>query len=88
MLDWLLAYMEAPENRHKLVPTVLGIEEKVLAEYVAEFNRLELERDANLRTTTENNPLIQSMDASLEKVRNNTIQALKNVRAILFNWKK
>jgi len=67
VLDWLLAYMEAPENRHKLVPTILGIEEKVLMEYVSEFNSQQLERDANLRTSTENNPLIVSMDASLEK---------------------
>ncbi len=80
VLDWLLAYMEAPENRYKLVPTILGIDEKVLWGYVEQFNNLQLERDANLRTTTENNPLIRSMDASLEKVRNNTIQALKNVK--------
>ncbi|HEV3251334.1 MAG TPA: hypothetical protein VGZ71_10310, partial [Puia sp.] len=80
VLDWLLVYISAPENQHKLVPTVLGIEERVLADYVAEFNRVQLEREANLRTTTENNPLIRSMDASLEKVRSNAIQALKNVK--------
>ncbi len=80
VLDWLLNYIEAPENQHKLVPTMLGIQEKVLAEYVTQFNALQLERDANLRTTTENNPLIRGMDAALEKVRSNTIQALKNVK--------
>ena len=80
VLDWLVDYLNAPENRHKLVPTVLGIQEKVLEEYVSLYNTLQLEREANVRTTSENNPLILSMDASLEKMRNNTIQALKNVR--------
>ena len=42
--------------------------------------RLQLERDNNLKTTTENNPLIQAYDASLEKIRRDMSEALNNVK--------
>ncbi len=80
ILDWLIDYLNKPENTFKAVPTNLGIAEPTLLQLFSDYNRLVLQRDANLKTTPAENPLIKSMEAGLEKVRQNMVQALKNVR--------
>jgi capsular exopolysaccharide synthesis family protein len=47
---------------------------------MGEYNRLQLERDANLRTSTPQNQLILGMENSLDKIRRNIYQALLNVK--------
>jgi capsular exopolysaccharide synthesis family protein len=79
--DWLLDYIGKADNSYKLVPTDLGVAEPVLLAYIEEYNRLQLERETNLKTTTASNPMIAHIDASLDKVRQNMLQALRNVRA-------
>ncbi len=78
--DFLLKYVSDKKNMHELVPTNLGIEEPALLQLVAEYNRMQLERENNLRTTTLNNPLIVSLDNSLDKIRRDIYQALLNVK--------
>ena len=80
ILNWLLDYIGDKKNAFELVPTNLGIQEPALLPLMAEYNRLQLEREANLRTTPATNPLITGIEAALEKVRSNIYQALLNVR--------
>ncbi len=80
VVDYLTDYISNTENMYKIVPTDLGIEEPSLIQLSAEYNALLLQREANLKTTTPNNPMIQGFDVSLNKIRSNIIQALKNVR--------
>jgi len=80
ILDWLIDYIDKPENVFKAVPTNLGIQEPTLLQLFSEYNRIQLQREANLKTTTEENPMIKSMEAGLEKMRQNMVQALKNVK--------
>ena len=80
ILNWLIDYLNKPENTNKAVPTNLGIQEPTLLQLFSDYNKLVLQRDANLKTTTAENPLIKSMDAGLDKVRQNMVQALKNLR--------
>src|ERR1700754_560097 len=69
ILNWLLEYIGDKKNIYELVPTNLGIEEPALAQLIVEYNRLQLDRFNNLRTTPESNQLIQSMNNSLDKLR-------------------
>jgi tyrosine-protein kinase Etk/Wzc len=80
ILSFLLTYISDKKNEYELVPTVLGIEEPALLQLMAEYNKLQLERDANLKTTSANAPLIISMTSGLEKMRQNIYQALLNVQ--------
>jgi tyrosine-protein kinase Etk/Wzc len=81
IVDWLLDYIGKTDNTYRLVPTDLGVAEPVLMAYMEEYNRLQLERESNLKTAPSGNPLIAHIDASLDKVRQNMLQALRNVRA-------
>lgn len=80
VVDYLLQYISDKKNLHELVPTNLGIDEPALLQLVSEYNKLQLERDANIRTTPKENPLIVGMDNTLDKIRRNIYQALQNVR--------
>jgi tyrosine-protein kinase Etk/Wzc len=80
ILNWLIDYLNKPENTYKAVPTNLGIAEPTLLQLFSDYNKLVLQRDANLKTTPAENPLIKSMENTLDKVRQNMVQALKNVR--------
>jgi tyrosine-protein kinase Etk/Wzc len=80
VIDWLLDYIQNSKNIYSAVPTILGIEEPALLQLITEYNKVQLEREANLKTTSPNNPLIISLDSSLEKIRSNIHQALLNVK--------
>ena len=81
IVNWLLDYIGKNENAYRLVPTDLGIAEPVVLALIEDYNRGQLERESNLKTTTANNPLVTRIDASLDKVRQNMLQALRNVKA-------
>ena len=80
IINWLLNYIADKKHAFELVPTDLGIEEPALVPMVAEYNRLQLEREAALRTTPEANALVVGMEVSLEKIRKEIYQALLNVK--------
>jgi tyrosine-protein kinase Etk/Wzc len=80
VVDWLLSYIKDSKNEFNTVPTNLGIQEPALLQLVSEYNRLQLERDGNLKTTQPDNPLIVGLEGSIEKVRANIYQALLNVK--------
>jgi capsular exopolysaccharide synthesis family protein len=73
-------YLSGKENAYRLVPTSMGIDEPVLLQLVTEYNKAQLEREANLRTTTRENPSIKSADATLEKMRANIREALNSIK--------
>jgi capsular exopolysaccharide synthesis family protein len=62
------------------VGSVLGIEEPTLAFQISEFNKLQVERETLLKTTTRSNPMVVNMEAAIEKLRVDIIQNLRNVR--------
>lgn len=80
VVDYLLKYVADKKNIYELVPTNLGIEDAALLQLISEYNRMQLERAANLKTTPVGNPLIANIGNALEKVRSNIYQALVNVR--------
>jgi len=81
ILGYLLEYISDKKNLHELVPTNLGIEEPALTQLVFEYNRLTLDRETNVKTSQEANPLIVGMDDRLNKIRVQIYQALISVRA-------
>lgn len=80
VVDYLLKYISDKKNIYELVPTNLGIEDAALLQLITEYNRMQLERAANLKTTPAGNPMIANIGNALEKIRSNIYQALVNVR--------
>jgi tyrosine-protein kinase Etk/Wzc len=80
LADMLYDYIGGKDNVYRLVPTSMGIEEPVLLQFVTEYNRVQTEREATLRTSTRDNPSIKALDANLEKMRRDIREALQNVK--------
>lgn len=80
ILNYLMQYIQNPTNRNSLVPASLGIQEPVLAPMFSQYNALQLQRNNLLQTTGPANPAIATLDRSIEKLREQMVEALKNVQ--------
>lgn len=80
VIDYLLQYVQNPANRNSLVPASLGIQEPVLEPMFSQYNALQLQRNNLLQTTGSSNPAIATIDRSIEKLREQIPEALKNVK--------
>lgn len=79
-VNFLIRYLSDNSNPHRQVISLLGIEEPTLAVQIQEFNNLQVQRETLLRTTTAANPLVQNTDASIEKLRIDILQNLRNIK--------
>ena len=70
------------------MPVNLGIDEPVLLKLVQEYNTTQTLREAHLKTAPENNPLIISLNNTLEKNRHDIHEALLNVKQAYPVFKK
>lgn len=80
IVSYLSKYMSDPKNSYNMVPSNLGIEEPTLMVQLTEFNQLQLRRESLLKTTQPGNPLVQAAQTSIEKLRQDILENLKNVR--------
>jgi len=80
IVEYLSKYMSNPVNSDRLVPSNLGIEEPTLTAQVTEFNNLQLKKQTLLKTTQPGNPLVQNTETAIEKLRQDILENLKNVR--------
>jgi len=79
-VDNLIAYITDTRNPYRQVGSILGIEEPSLMYQMGEFNRLQVERETILKTTTRTNPMVVNLETAIEKLRIDILQNLKNVR--------
>jgi tyrosine-protein kinase Etk/Wzc len=80
LADNLIRYVSDDRNPYRQVGSTLGIDEPTLALQIGEFNKLQVERETMLKTTTRSNPMVVGMETAIEKLRVDILQNLRNVR--------
>jgi len=80
LVDNLIAYINDTRNPYRQVGTLLSVEEPTIAQQIAEFNKLQVQRATLLPTTPRSNPMIVALEAAIEKLRQDILQNLRNVR--------
>jgi capsular exopolysaccharide synthesis family protein len=78
--DQLIDYISSKKDPYRMVSSTLGIEEPSFAQQVIEFNRLQLERETALKTTTSANAMIRNLEAAIEKLRTDMLENLTHIR--------
>jgi tyrosine-protein kinase Etk/Wzc len=78
--DYLINYLSDKQNAYRIVPSSLGTNEPALLAQITEFNRLQLERETAVKTIPSGNQIIQNLETSIEKLRTDMVENLKNVR--------
>ncbi|MEP7279477.1 MAG: polysaccharide biosynthesis tyrosine autokinase [Bacteroidota bacterium] len=80
VLDLLSRYITSQENPYRTVTSTLGITEPTLLQQVTEYNKLQVERENVITTTPLKNPYIKSLETSIEKLRVDILENLRNIR--------
>ncbi|MEO9894571.1 polysaccharide biosynthesis tyrosine autokinase [Aurantibacter sp.] len=70
-------------NDESLVPSSLNIQDPTLSGLIAQFNAQQLERKNLLRSTPEDNPLVVNINRSLNNLRSDLLENLKNIKTSL-----
>jgi tyrosine-protein kinase Etk/Wzc len=83
VVEYLQDYITNGQNQFEVVPAVMGVQDPVLEGLISDYNKLQLNREAQLKTTTPNNLTVKVMESQLEKMRSNILENLKNVKATL-----
>jgi tyrosine-protein kinase Etk/Wzc len=79
VVEYLSKYVSDKKNPYRMVTSTLGLEEPALMGQIIEFNKLQLERETSIKTTTEFNPLIKNLETGIEKLRTDIQETLGNI---------
>jgi len=68
LLDYLKQYVENPDNRYKLIPANIGMDDKTSMQLIADYNQVVQERNRLMRNSSEEAPKIQALTITLESM--------------------
>ena len=83
LVEYIDEFLRDDTKRNSLIPSNIGLSDASLASGLAEYNALQLQRMRILRTATEDNPVIEQMNAQLASMRENIIETIGSVRESL-----
>ena len=83
LVDYVDEFLRDDTKRNSLIPANIGITDASLSSSLSEYNSILLQRMRILRTATEDNPVIEQMDAQLATIRQNIIETIGSVRESL-----
>lgn len=78
-------YVTSKSNERGVAPSVLAVSDPVLIGLVSKVTELELQRDQLSRTTTSNNPILQSVEAQIKATKESLSENIQNQKQILVN---
>lgn len=83
LVEYIDEFLRDETKRNSLIPSNIGLTDASLASGLSEYNALQLQRMRILRTATEDNPVIEQMNAQLQSMRQNIIETIGSVRESL-----
>lgn len=83
LVDYIDEFLRDETKRNSLIPANIGLSDPSLTSSMTEYNTLQLQRMRILRTATDNNPVIEQMNAQLASMRQNIIATIASVRESL-----
>ncbi len=83
LVDYIDEFLRDETKRNSLIPSNIGVSDASLAGALSEYNALQLQRMRILRTATDDNPVIEQMNAQLATMRQNMIATIGSVRESL-----
>ena len=83
LVEYIDEFLRDDTKRNSLIPSTIGVTDASLASGLSEYNALQLQRMRILRTATEDNPVIEQMNAQLASMRANIMETIGSVRESL-----
>ena len=76
MIDYVINYMQKPENMYSAIPIIEGLGDKAILAY----NQLALDRQRLLQTSEAGNPVLQLTEIQLREQRKMLLESIESIR--------
>ena len=80
LLDYLRQYVDNPDNRYKLIPANIGMNDQASTQLIANYNTAVQERNRLMRSASEQSPQVQQLTATLDELEVSIRQAFAQAR--------
>ena len=80
LLDYLQQYLDTPDNRYKLIPANIGMDDRASTQLMADYNKMVLERNRLMRSASEQSPQVKTLTTSLDDLEVSIRQAFAQAR--------
>lgn len=80
LVQFLAGYANNPDHAYEVLPVNVGLTDTGLTELINRYNEMLLERKRLLRTSSENNPVVVNLDASIRAMRSNVLTTINSVQ--------
>lgn len=87
-LNDLEKYIKNQSNNRGTTPATVGLNDPVLLSLITKMTQLEEQRAELARTTSEQNPLLQTIDNQIQTTKNNMIENVASMKAQLVSSQK
>lgn len=79
LVEFLRSYINDPGNAWEVIPSNVGLTDDNLSAQIDKYNQLLIERKRLLRTSSENNPAVVTLDESIRAMRANVVTTVESV---------
>lgn len=79
LVQFLKEYIDNPANQMEVIPANIGLTDNALATVISQYNEMLTERKRLLRTSSESNPAVVNLDASIQATRKNVQTSVSSV---------
>lgn len=79
LVQFLQNYINDPKNANEVIPANVGLQDNNLTNVINQYNELIIERNRLLRTSSENNPAVISLNAGIESMRTTVRTTVQSV---------
>ena len=83
LVEYIDEFLRDETKRNSLIPSNIGVTDASLSSGLSEYNAMQLQRMRILRTATDDNPVIEQMNAQLASMRQNIMETIGSVRESL-----
>ncbi|WP_227686917.1 GumC family protein [Spirosoma arboris] len=82
-LNDLQEFIATQADKRGSTPATIGLNDPVLLGEINKLSELELKRDGLAQTTSDENPMLQTLDNQIKATKNNITQNIKSMKAML-----
>lgn len=76
-------YIQNQTDKGGVAPAMMGLSDPVLTGLIGRVTELELQREQLARTTSESNPLLQSLDSQIKTAKSSIDENVQNMKSVL-----
>ena len=80
LIDYLRQYVDNPENRYKVIPANIGMNDAASTQLISDYNKIAQERNRLMRGASEQSPQVQRLTATLDDLESSIREALTQAR--------